>query len=56
MSYKLNEPLYSYDGELRPILNMDDETPLRRQDAMFFKNNCGEDNVCIPELHMRVTP
>lgn len=53
MEYNLFVPPLSYH-ELQPILNMDDETAFTRQDSIGFKNNCGDDNICEPELHMTV--
>ncbi|XP_065213980.1 integrin alpha-PS2 isoform X2 [Planococcus citri] len=54
LKYELVELGPRRPNVLPSILNMDDETPLTRKDFLSIKNNCGDDNVCIPDLHMSI--
>lgn len=55
LKYKLAEFSHG-SGILTPVLNMDDEIPLTRRASMYIKNNCGDDNICKPNLRMEVKP
>jgi len=54
LTYHLVETQYSRRGVLTPVLNMDDDTPLVRRDSLYIKNNCGGDNICKPNLNMKI--
>ncbi|KAJ8967511.1 hypothetical protein NQ314_002826 [Rhamnusium bicolor] len=40
-------------SQLRPVLDLN--SPPSRKDAISVQKNCGNDNICIPDLHVNVT-
>ncbi|CAH1104262.1 unnamed protein product [Psylliodes chrysocephalus] len=46
---QLRNPL----SQLKPVLDLNN--PPSRTDAIMIQNNCGDDNICIPNLHVNVT-
>ena len=55
MSYSLlHPPKYENPGELRAILAPSTRAHSHNKRAtIYIRNNCGDDNICIPDLKLR---
>ncbi|CAM4533592.1 unnamed protein product [Caretta caretta] len=54
LNYSLDESIFVDDLAVKPILNYYQESTVREQ--AFILVDCGEDNMCIPELKLSATP
>ncbi|EMP36978.1 Integrin alpha-8 [Chelonia mydas] len=54
LNYSLDESTFVDDLAVKPILNYYQESTVREQ--AFILVDCGEDNMCIPDLKLSATP
>uniref|UniRef100_A0A8D0GJ39 Integrin subunit alpha 8 n=1 Tax=Sphenodon punctatus TaxID=8508 RepID=A0A8D0GJ39_SPHPU len=54
LNYSLDESEFADSLAVKPILNYYQENTVRKQAYIFV--NCGEDNLCIPDLKLSVIP